>query len=168
MNKTFSRMLYKAKKTTDKVVEVVSDNSGNILNTVGNAVNDNIALAKLVTSCAVLEGEISELYEKLGESVFMDGLTPENETAMYFMNTLFVKTKELEDKRIEYNSLMAHCKNSDNTEKSNISEDETSEISETSENSGSDEVSNITEDETQDSVNQSDVSEQVDISEKKE
>lgn len=106
MNKTFSRMLYNAKKTTDKVVGAVSDNSGNILNSVETVVNENIALAKLVTSCAVLEGEISELYEKLGECVFQEGLTPENEQAMTIMNTLFEKSEALETKRAEYQAIL--------------------------------------------------------------
>lgn len=150
MNKTFSRMLYNAKKTTDKVVGAVSDNSGNILNSVETVVNENIALAKLVTSCAVLEGEISELYEKLGECVFQEGLTPENEQAMTIMNTLFEKTEALETKRAEYQAILHKEKDvEDGVSETSCDDTETSETVEdidTSKTSGVNEVSEDKED----------------------
>lgn len=89
-------MMGKALLEMKKVGKAFGKAAGEVGSAVGEAATNISTHTKKIAKVSMLKAEMDNLYMELGKSVFMDGLMPDNETAMNLMNVLFEKSDELE------------------------------------------------------------------------
>lgn len=89
-------MMGKALLEMQKVGKAFGKAASEVGSAMGEAATNISAHTKKVAKISMLKAEMDNLYVELGKSVFMDGLMPENETALNLMNVLFEKADELD------------------------------------------------------------------------
>lgn len=83
-------------KSTVELGKVISKSSGELGNTVGEVLSSVSSIAKKSAKISMLKAEIDENYQKLGRSVFENGLTPDNEEGLEILHVLFDKYMEMQ------------------------------------------------------------------------
>lgn len=84
-----SNIMGKALLGAKKIGQAVGKFATEIGTTIGGAASELGDYTKKVAKVSMFKAEMDGLYSELGKSVFMDGLTPNNEKAMELMNKLY-------------------------------------------------------------------------------